>query len=196
MENTPQTAAPNGAIDDLYTLVLADGLATTREGRELRYKVVKLRETTVADERAAQRLSERVVLVDGVHKLLQSDGDFRFALTMRHIESLHCDSLVIPQAALDLDLLGRLTPHDFGLIEQRIVLITVAAQVRYGVITQADFDTYANGQTPQGVAHASPQPSGQTAGVGAHGVGAESGPALLADYLGGAAQGAAAGAGA
>lgn len=188
MENTPQTAAPTGAIDDLHTLTLADGLATTREGRELRYKVVKLRETTVADERAAQRLSERVVLVDGVHKLLQSDGDFRFALTMRHIESLHCDTLVIPQAALDLDLLGRLTPHDFGLIEQRVFLLQLAAEVRYGNVTQAAFDALVQGKAPQA---APPQPSGQAAELGQAAAAPGPGPALLADYVGAAAGGAA-----
>ena len=43
-------------IDDLYTLTLVDGLPTVSEGKTIKYQIVKLRETTVADERIAQRL--------------------------------------------------------------------------------------------------------------------------------------------
>ena len=45
-------------IDDIYTLVLVDGLPAESGGKTLKYRTVKLRETTVADERAAARLAE------------------------------------------------------------------------------------------------------------------------------------------
>ena len=68
-----------------------------------------------------------------------------------------------------------------------IPLITLAAQVRYGTLSQAEFDAFYMGRNPAPAA--SPQPVGQTANVGADAGHAESGPALLADFTGGAAQG-------
>lgn len=179
-------------IDDLYTLILVDGMPTESAGKTIKYKVVRLRETTVADERAAARMAERVLVVGGSPRLLVSESDFRYAMTMRHIEAFVCDGQEIPQAVLDLDLFGKLSAHDLQLIEERVALITLAAQVRYGAITQAEFDVFVAGQQVAGVPQ-SPQLGGQAAGVGEYASDAESGPALLADYAGDAAQGAAAG---
>lgn len=195
-QSTPTSAASAAStIDDLYSLVLVDGLAAESGGKTLRYRTVRLRETTVADERAAVRMAERVVTVGGVPKLLVSDADFRYAMTLRHCERFTCDGMTLPQAVLDLDVFGKLSPHDLQLIEERVVLITLAAQVRYGVLTQAEFDAFVAGRAPTGGA-ASPQPVGQAAGVGPVAGVLESGPALLADYAGGAAHGTAAGHGA
>lgn len=181
--NTPHTT-----IDDLYTLQLVDGLATMSEGKTLRYMVVKLRETGVADERAATRLAERVVMVGGVPKLLVSEADFRFALTLRHIEAFVCDGTRIPQALIDMDLLGKLSSHDLGLIEKRVFLITLAAEVRYGLLSPAEFDLILAGGGKAEVAP--PQPVGQAAELGANAAALESGPAMLADFTGNPAQGA------
>jgi len=52
----------------LHTLTLVDGIPVERDGKTLRYRTVRLRETTVADERAANRLAERVMTVGGVPK--------------------------------------------------------------------------------------------------------------------------------
>jgi phage FluMu protein gp41 len=185
------------SINDLYALILVDGLPTESGGKILRYRTVRLRETNVADERIAARLAERVVMVGGVHKLLVSDAEFRYAMTMRHCEKFVCDQSALPLALMDLELFGKLSPHDLQLIEERVVLITLAAQVRYGVISQAEFDLYAAGQEVPGKPdQQSPQRVGQAANMGEHLAVSQPGPALLADYAGDAAQGAAPGHGA
>lgn len=167
--------------NSLRTLTLVDGIPAVMDGKPIRYRNVILRETTVADERAAQQMAERVMMVGGVPKLLVSEADFRYALTMRHIEALECDGWTITGALIDLELFGKLSSHDLGLIEARIFLLTMAAEVRYGTLTQAEFDQVVAGQAPKGPA---PQPVGQDAQLGPTGAGREPGPALLADYAG------------
>jgi len=167
--------------DDLYTVTLADGLPVEREGKTIRYRVVKLRETNTADEREAVRLAERVVMVGGQPKLLMSDADFRFALTMKHVDAFRCDSLVIERSMIDLDVMGKLSPHDVGLIESRVFLMTLAAEVRYGNLTQQAFDeAWAGSKAPT----AAPQPLGQAAGSGAGFAADQPGPQMLAAYAG------------
>jgi len=180
-------------IDDLYTLTLVDGLPTESQGKTLKYRVVKLRETNVADERIAQRQAERVVLVGGVHKLLVSDADFQFGMTVRHIEAFICDGQKIPQPMIDLELVGKLSSHDLGLIEQRVFLISLAAEVRYGNITPEEFDRIVSGGAPTQAVQTSPQREGQAADVGQAPAQSQSGPALLADFTGTDASGAASG---
>jgi phage FluMu protein gp41 len=176
-------------IDDLFRLTLVDGIAVKSEGKTLRYRQVHLRETSVGDERAAVRMSERVVNVAGVPKLLSSEADFRYALTMLHIERLECDGLKLEGPSIDLDLFGRLSNHDLGLIEQRVFLIEMAAQVRYGAVTQAEFDALVSGKAQPPSA---PQPGGQVEAVGSADPESLPGPALLADYAGKPSQGPAA----
>lgn len=182
---TTATLAQAG-INDLFKVILVDGLKATMEGKELRYKVVRLRETGVAEERIATRQAERVVDYRGVPRLLVSDADFKFAMNVQHIEAFHCDGETIPAAAIDLGLVGKLSTHDLGLIEQRIVLITLAAEVRYGNITPEVFAAVLSGKPTKETEQAaeSPQSMGQAAGVGAAAAAPESGPALLADYSG------------
>lgn len=181
--NTKSTPAePSSSIDDLFHLVLVDGLPVESGGKTLRYRTVRLRETGVADEREAQRASERVVLIGGVHKLVVSDADFRYCLTTRHIESFGCDGMSIPQVMIDMELVGKLSSHDFGLIEQRVFLITMAAEVRYGNLSQEDFDQIMAGNAPKAVT--SPQRAGQAQELGSLAAQSESGPALLADLTG------------
>lgn len=174
-------------ITDLFSLTLVDGLPLTSEGHVIRYHQVKLRETSVADERIAQQLSERVMMVGGTPRLMTSEADFRYAMTMRHIEAFVCDGQRIPQAMINLDLIGKLSSHDLGLIERRVFLITLAAEVRYGNLTQAEFEAVVAGRAPQ--AAAAPQPGGQTETLGQPAADPQSGPALLADFVGGAAAG-------
>lgn len=179
--NTPTQAA--GRIDDLTTLHLVDGLAARTGKQELRYRVVRLRETNVNDEREAVRLSERVVMVGGKPTLLSSDAEFRLALTMKHVDRMEADGAhALEGALLDLDLFGRLSAHDLGLIEQRVFLITLAAQVRYGALSQDEFDKVMSGGNGSEAAPPAPQPVGQAAGQGAAAPAAEPGPALLADF--------------
>lgn len=166
------------AITDLFSLTLVDGLPVTSEGREIRYRTVKLRETNVADERIALQLAERVMMINGQPRLMVSDATFRLAMTMRHIDAFVVDGMRIPHPAIDLDLVGKLSSHDLSLIEQRVFLITLAAQVRYGNISEADAQQLLSGTAPA----AAPQPAGQAAAAGADAADAQPGPALLADF--------------
>ena len=193
MNNTPAPQHHTPDIESLATLQLVDGLPAEMGGKIIKYRTVRLRETTVADERAAVRMAERVVQIGGLHKLLASEGDFRYALTYRHIDWLECDGHKLHQASMDLELASKLSPHDWGLIENRVMLLELAAQVRYGLLSAEQFDFLANGgQLPQSnEAAASPQPLGQTPELGAQAAGSELGPTLLADYAGQAASGAA-----
>lgn len=190
--DTQSTPVPvSSTIDDIFTLTLVDGLPAQSGGKTIKYRTVKLRETGVADERIAQRWAERVVVIGGQHRLLVSDADFRYCLTARHIESFVCDDTTIPQAMIDMDMVGKLSSHDLGLIEARVFLITMAAEVRYGNLSEAEFDRIMNGGAPS--APAAPQRAGQTEKLGQAAAQSESGPALLADFAGDAAKGAASG---
>ena len=185
--DAPSSTAPE-RIDDLFKLTLADGLPAEVGGKTIRYQVITLRETNVADERRAEALSERAINVNGGWKLLVSESNFKHALNMMHIAAFHCDELTIPQPLIDLALYDKLSSRDLELIEQRIFLLTLASEVRYGNMTQADFEAITAGLAPPKAAP--PQPSGQTAAMAASDERAESGPALLADYAGAAAEGA------
>lgn len=186
---TSPPSAPASALppDDLFTLILVDGLGATTDQKTIHYRTVRLRETTVGDERTAARLSERAVPVGGSIRLLSSESDFRYAMTLMHIEQFECDGQIIPRGVLDLGMLDKLSPHDLQLIEQRVFLIGLAAELRYGTITQEQFDALADGRGPKGPA--APQPNGQAAGVGPADHAAEPGPAVLADFTRGDASG-------
>lgn len=190
-QSTPSAeSSPVYRIDDLFKLTLLDGLKVTAGGHEMRYQVVTLRETSVADERKAERESERAVNVNGAWKLLVSESNFKHVLNMLHIDSLRCDDQVLPKEVIDLDLYDRLSPRDLKAIEERIFLITLSSEVRYGNMTQQEFDLIAAGLAP--VRPHSPQPSGQAPELGAPADQFGSGPAMLADFTGNDTQGAAA----
>lgn len=168
---------------DLYTLELKHGLpATTHGGKAIKYRLVRLRDTNVGDERWACRQAERVVTVGGTPKLLVSEEDFKHALTVRHIEYFQCDGVKIGQDIIDLALIDKLSSYDLGLIEQRVFLLTLAAEVRNGLMSQADFDAIVAGTSTKG--KEAPQPLGQAETVGHAPAGARPGPELLADYAG------------
>jgi phage FluMu protein gp41 len=188
--DTQSTPAASSVIDDLFKLTLVDGLPVDSEGKKLRYRQVWLRETCVADERIAEREAERLVLIGGVHKLVVSDSAFSFGMTVRHIESFTCDGVTIGRPLIDAELVGKLSSHDLHLIEKRVFLITVAAEVRYGNMTLDEFNAVMAGTS---TAQQAPQPTGQAANVGEAPTDARPGPALLADYAGDAAGRAAAG---
>jgi len=192
-QSTPNAASsPSGRIDDLFTLTLADGLPATMGGKDIRYKVVKLRETSVADERKAEQIAERPVEVNGKWRLLVSDSTFKHVLSMLHIEALICDDMTLQGALIDLDLYDRLSHRDLATLEERIFLISLSSEVRYGNMTEEEFDAICDGLAPVVGAQA-PQPSGQTPDVGAAAHQRESGPAMLADFTGDDAHGTAQG---
>jgi hypothetical protein len=183
-------------IKDLYSLQLHDGLPaqTQHAGKmvNIAYKQLRLRETNVADERWAVQQAERAVLVNGAYQLLESRADYRLALTLRHCEAFSCEGQALPQSMVDLDTFGKLSSHDLALIEERIYLIELAAQVRYGALDEAAYkaiiaDHIATKQN--GGDKRSPQLESQATGVADFAAEPELGPAMLADYAGSSAQG-------
>jgi phage FluMu protein gp41 len=181
-------------IEDLYQLVVPDGLPMQVDGQTIYYRTLRLRETTVGDERKAEAMSERAMLVNGGYKLLVSESNFKHALNMLHIESFACDGQTIGLGLITLELYDKLSARDLELVEQRIFLLTLAAEVRYGNMALAEFEGIMAGMATQKAAPP-PQPVGQTAAVGEPTGLAESGPAMLADYAGDAAHGQTGGAG-
>lgn len=167
-------------IDDLFELLLVDGLPVEVDGKTIRYRMVRLRETSVANERKAEEQAERIVMFNGAPRLVVSEAEFAFAMTVQHIEAFRCDGVTIPATAIDRALVGKLSTHDLGLIEKRVFLITLAAEVRYGNISEAEFNAYVSGTAP--AAPASPQPEGQAPDVGADSHAGEPGPAVLTDF--------------
>ena len=95
-KNAPITST--ATIRDLFALTLHDGLPGERDGVATRFRNVRLRETGVAHERAAVWQAERVFMVGGVPKVLVSDSEFAFAMTVQHIESFECDGVRLPAA--------------------------------------------------------------------------------------------------
>lgn len=167
--------------EELLTLQLIDGLPSNVGGKSVFYKTVKLRETNVDDELVAVELAERVVYIKGKPTLLLSDEVYRVVLTMRHVDKFQCAGLDdIGLDVLDLKMFRRLSAFDMQRIEERCLLISLAAQVRYGLITQADFDKMIGGeeeQEPQ-----APRSEGQAEGVGGVGAEHQPGPSMLADH--------------
>lgn len=78
---------------DIYVVQLVDGLPSQIGEQKVRYRTVRLRETTVADEFAAVELAERVVSIQGKSTLLVSDELYRVAMTLRHVERFECAGL-------------------------------------------------------------------------------------------------------
>lgn len=199
MMNAPATStdsAPTALIkiDDLMRLVLQDGLPVEQGGKTIRYRTAKLRETTVADERRAEALAERAVMAGGAWRLLVSESAFKHALNMMHIEAFECDGQELGRGIIDLSLYDKLSAADLALIEARIFLITLAAELRYGNISQAEFDAVIEGTAAKPL-DASPQHTRQAGNMGHPGDPAVPGAELLADFTRSAAQSAPGGAG-
>ncbi len=147
-------------ITDLTQLRLCDGLPVQQQessGRvSVRLKNLTLRETNVADQRWAVQQAERVVMVGKQPKLMPSDAEYDIAMTLRHCAQFDGDGITLAQNVLTMDQFAQLSDHDLGLIQERIFLLHLAAQVRYGEITQEEFDDIVGGS-------ATPKPTAPTA---------------------------------
>lgn len=167
--------------ENLTILQLADGLPSQIGKQEVRYKTVHLRETAVEDEMKAVEMAERVVMHNGKPMLLMSNEVYRVAYNMRHIEKFVQSGFDdIELNILNLKMIGMLSPHDMHLIEERILLIEMAKQVRYGLMTQEAFDRVFSGAEQKEAAHV-PRPEGQIEGLGEDGTQHQSGPQRLSD---------------
>lgn len=174
--------------EHLFSLTLADGLPVLREGKAIRYKQVILRETGVADERIAVRLAERVLHINGLPQILLSKEEFKLAMSMRHCDKFVCPGVgELGQDVMELDIFDKLSSHDLQLIEDRVLLIELAAQVRYGLMTEQQYHQFVAGKGPV----SAPQPEGQAGAPGEATGAAGSGPEMLADFAGAGAAGAA-----
>jgi phage FluMu protein gp41 len=173
---------PHSQAQSLHLVHLRVGLPVQRGDKTIHYKTVRLREVSVADERWAVRQAERVVLWQGEPRLVVSDADFKLALTTRHIEAFVCDGAEILLDEIDMSTMERLKPVDLAAIESRVFVLELALKVRYGEISQAMFDTYMAGVSPQ--EQAAPQPVGPAADAGADARAAGSGPFVLPEQLG------------
>lgn len=165
---------------DLYVLNLADGLKSRIGDKDVIYKTIRLRETTVADELIAVELSERVMIVQGKPTLIVSDELYRLAMNMRHIAAFTCSGLDdIDTDLLNLKMMGRLSSHDMQQIEERVMLISMAAAVRYGTMSPTEFDNVLSGMGKEQTQ--TKRSKDQTAGVDADDPATQSGPQMLAD---------------
>lgn len=127
------------AVRELFTLHLVDGLPTTVDGKEVAYKKVTLRETTVGDEIKAHRLAQDLVVHEGRPIFADNEQIFTIAMTMLACELFECDGHEpIDQVVMNLDLFGKLSKSDLAKIEERSALIELSAQVRHGVISEDD----------------------------------------------------------
>lgn len=166
---------------NLYQVTLKEGLPVLREGKTIKYKTVRLCEVSVVDERWAVRQAERLVLWQGEPRLVVSAEDHKLALTVRHIEAFECDGMELGKDVIDMALIDKLKPVDLALIEDRVFLLEMSLKVRYGELTQAQFDQLVNGPAKETTA---PQPVGPTADAGENPAHAGSGPVMLADHVG------------
>lgn len=169
-------------LDNLHELTLFDGLPVERGGKQLRYKQVRLRVVGVKDNRWAVRAAERVVMVGGEPRLLVSQDDFKLGLTARHIATLCAPGQ--PEITTDeitLETMDQLSTHDLMLIEQRVMWVEMAEQVRYGLITPERFNALLTGKGTDQEGAKAPQPEGAAAAAGADVAAPGTGPQMLAD---------------
>lgn len=153
----------------LNTVTLVDGYVTHNENNNpIVYKSVVLRPATVAMDIRAIELAERIVHLNGKSTLMMSDSMYALAMTMQRIERFKCSGAEdIDHTLVDMSTIGKLSPHDVGLIEAQVFVMDLAEQVRYGKITQVQFDTLMAGESSddEPTDSAPPQPTGETVGV-------------------------------
>lgn len=167
-------------IQELYTLRLIDGLPSIIDNKQVFYRTVRLRETSVADDRRAAEMAQRLMTVNGRPMLVMSDETFQQAQTMLHIQAFEEPGLPsIDNNLLGLDIIGKLNRYDWQKIEERCWLIELANQQRYGLLSAAELTAILaapNKTTPDAVG---PRSGGQAEGLGADVAQPESGPVAL-----------------
>ena len=146
---------------DLNQVKLHDGIITEIDGKPIPYTRVILRPATIAMDMRAIELSERLVMLNDVPTLKMSEEIYRIAMTMLRIDRIECtDSNIKPigHELIDMRLMGRLHPYDMVRIEQAILLFDLSESLRYGNITQQQFDDVFAKKDKK----PAPQPSGES----------------------------------
>lgn len=151
------TIKTNNQPIDPKVVDLHDGLITTQGDKPIPYKRIILRSPTVDMDMRAIELSERLVMVNNLPTLKMSEEAYRIAMTMLRIERFECSGMSpIGHELIDLGMIGRLHTYDMAKIEHGILLYDMVESLRYGNITQAQFDAAFNNSEPQ-----TPQPEGE-----------------------------------
>lgn len=161
------TTKINNQPIDPKVVELHDGIVTTINDKSVPYKRVILRPATVAMDMQAIELSERVVMISNVPTLKMSEEVYRIAMTMLRIERFECtDASMSPigHELIDMNTIGRLHPLDMAKIEQGILLFDMTESLRFGNITQAQFDAVFN-NTAKPQQDNTPQHAGEARGA-------------------------------
>lgn len=155
-------------MNDLQQLTLVDGLSIRQGDSDVVYKSVTLRESTVADEIKAAELAQQVGELNGRVVFAPNTDIYTHAMTMLCIVEFSGQGLEpLPAHAINLQTFGRLSRGDVSLIEERMQLIELSAQVRFGLITQQELDAaLAESLGDEREAAQSKQPAGQDTELG------------------------------
>lgn len=157
----------DGKPIDPKLVELHDGYITRIGDKDVPYKRVILRPQTVAMDAKAIELSERLIMINGMPTLKMSEEIYRIAMTMLRIERFECtDGNLDPigHALIDLEMIGRLHPYDLIKIEQQVLVFDMVESLRFGNITQAQFDAMFNNTAPKEAT--APQHEGEETGAG------------------------------
>lgn len=127
---------------DLYTVELVGGLRlrNARTGADAVYKTVMLRESCEAYLHDAIRQVQELRRTPDGMRLVHNQALFEAARIAAHIDRFTGSGPDLVSADIDLAVLGKLHPLDVALIAERLMHIELAAQLRWGMITQDEYE--------------------------------------------------------
>lgn len=153
-------------VVDPKLVTLHDGYVTKINEKEVPYKRVILRPPCLGFDEQAIILAERLIMISGVPTLKMSEEIHKIAMTMLRIERFECtDSNIDPidSTLIDLTMMRKIHPLDFIKIEMGVVLFDMVEALRFGNITQKQFDDFYNPTVPN--EPNTPQLEGETGGT-------------------------------
>lgn len=177
MNTDIDTILKSPEVRKLYTLELKDGIKVTQGTTEVVLRTVRFRDISYTDETVATAAAERLVHIQGVPQLLLSNAAFKTALNFQYIESIGGPALTLGRGEFTMEMVGRIHPLEWQVIESRVYVLELAAQLRYGQIDPAQFKRWLAGEMPA----QAPQPVGQAEDQGAAPSQSVPGPAVLTD---------------
>jgi hypothetical protein len=131
-------------ISDLYTVELVQGLrlkSLHAGGTSAVYKTVFLRESCEKYlHDAIRQVQEMKRGPDGRMHLVHNEALYEAARIAQHIDHFSGNGPDLLASDIDLAVLGQLHPLDVALIADRLLHIELAAQLRWGLITQDEYD--------------------------------------------------------
>lgn len=129
-------------MDDLYSVELVEGLVIGEmQGTRAVYKRVYLRESCEQFLHDAIRQVQQLMRgADGRMHLVHNEALYEAARIARHIDRITGNGPELRQPDIDLALLGKMHPLDVARIAEQLLHIELAAQVRWGLITQDEYD--------------------------------------------------------